>query len=203
MERTNLQKAFFYKLWFFDTLVIVFVFFMLPCAVRGSDLKPEEINYSFNAVDFTICIGATKTLTPSGAAGGTWTINATTYATVSQSGVVTGVASGSATVTYTVSGASETFSIIVSANTAPTVTETHVNDPCQTGVGSITITLSGGTPTYTINACAQINSPATGTASITPTTTTTSGSTLTYNNLLGNATYTFLITDTNGCVAKQ
>ncbi len=52
----------------------------------------------------TTCIGATTTYTSSGDPGGSWSSNNTAVATVnSGTGVITGVSTGSATITYTVS----------------------------------------------------------------------------------------------------
>ena len=185
--------------------ILFFFLLLLSLGANGSNLKPNKINIPSNAVDVTICIGATTNLTPTGAAGGAWSSSNVAIVTVSTAGVVTGIAAGSATITYTPpnSGAPEPFLITVSSNNAPTVTEAHTNDPCQTGAGSITITLSGGTPNYSISACGQINSPATGTAPIAATTTASGPGSIIYNNLVGNATYKFTITDANGCVAKQ
>ena len=185
--------------------ILFFFLLLLSLGANGSNLKPNKINIPSNAVDVTICIGATTNLTPTGAAGGAWSSSNVAIVTVSTAGVVTGIAAGSATITYTPpnSGAPEPFLITVSSNNAPTVTEAHTNDPCQTGAGSITITLMGGKPSYSISACGQINSPATGTAPIAATTTASAPGSIIYNNLVGNATYKFTITDANGCVAKQ
>ncbi len=50
----------------------------------------------------TVCAGSTTTYTSDGLSGGTWSSNAPSVATVNAStGVVTGVAAGSATITYT------------------------------------------------------------------------------------------------------
>ena len=184
--------------------ILFFFLLLLSLGANGSNLKPNKINIPSNAVDVTICIGATTTLTPTGAAGGAWSSSNVAIVTVSTAGVVTGIAAGSAMIAYTPpTGSAENFSVTVSSNSAPTVTEAHTNDPCQTGAGSITITLSGGTPNYSISACGQINSPATGTAPIAATTTASAPGSIIYNNLVGNATYKFTITDANGCVAKQ
>ncbi len=64
----------------------------------------------------TVCAGATTTLIDA-TTGGTWSSQATTVATVSTSGVVTGVSSGTATIKYTVGTASVTR--VVTVNPMP------------------------------------------------------------------------------------
>lgn len=55
------------------------------------------LSYSSNS----ICIGGTATYSSNGTAGGTWSSNNTNVATVNNAGVVTGIAPGTATITYT------------------------------------------------------------------------------------------------------
>ena len=106
--------------------ILFFFLLLLSLGANGSNLKPNKINIPSNAVDVTICIGATTNLTPTGAAGGAWSSSNVAIVTVSTAGVVTGIAAGSAMIAYTPpTGSAENFSVTVSSNSAPTVTEAH------------------------------------------------------------------------------
>jgi len=75
----------------------------------------------------SICVDGTSTLTSNGDGGGSWTTSNDSVATVSSTGVVTGVAAGSATITYTVTNASNctsttTLSVTVTSNTTASET---------------------------------------------------------------------------------
>ena len=91
----------------------------------------------------TVCTGATTTLTDA-AAGGVWSSSATTKATVSSTGVVTGVSSGSVVISYTVASscatAVATSTLTVSAS-ASAGTITGLGTVC-TG-NNITLTATG------------------------------------------------------------
>lgn len=89
----------------------------------------------------SVCIGATIQLSP--ISGGTWMSNDTTIATITNSGVVTGVASGSTTFTFTntSSGCSNTTNAII-INSLPTVDAISGITPICIGV---TTTLSNTT----------------------------------------------------------
>ena len=65
----------------------------------------------------TICMGTTTSLTDA-TSGGTWSITPTTTGTISTSGVVTGIAAGTAYVNYSTGGCSTNDTVTV--NTAPT-----------------------------------------------------------------------------------
>ena len=113
----------------------------------------------------SLCVGSQVVYT-NGVTGGTWSSNNVGIATVAQNGVITGVAAGSATISYTITnaaGCSSTVTKVVTVNALPTVAIV-ANGPltfCQGG--SVTLTASGGTsyawsnstvttPTRTINA---------------------------------------------------
>ncbi len=77
---------------------------LIPAAAVGAITGPS-----------TVCVGATITLTDT-PAGGVWTCAPTSIATITPvSGVLTGVATGSAVVTYTTSSGSATTTITVAA----------------------------------------------------------------------------------------
>lgn len=159
-----------------------------------------------NAITGTpsVCVGSTTTLASS-TGGGVWSTSNAAIATVS-GGVVTGVAAGSATISYavTTSGCTTTVTKTVTVNPKPTVGIAKVNDNCQVSAGTITVTITGGTPNYTIAACGTTISPSpiVGqyiTVADSPATVTTSGGSKTFSNLQGNADYKLTVTDANGC----
>jgi gliding motility-associated-like protein len=118
----------------------------------------------------SVCVGNTTTITSNGDAGGAWTSSNNSIATVSASGVVTGVAIGSATITYTVNGSvscpgSDLATFLVTVNQAAavsftanqtngcvpltvTLTSSSNSGSCVWDIGNGQ-TLSGCTATYT------------------------------------------------------
>jgi len=87
----------------------------------------------------SVCVGSSITLTEDSTRG-IWSIAPSTIATISASGVVTGIGAGVATVTYTMpAGCTTTFSVTVSALPAAISGSTHV---CEGA--SITLTDGGG-----------------------------------------------------------
>jgi gliding motility-associated-like protein len=94
-----------------------------------------------------VCIGSATTF-ESATTGGVWSSSNAAVATVSASGVVTGVSAGQATITYTVtSGAgcvsSVSADINVNAVPTPTITASGATTFCQGG--SVTLTANAGT----------------------------------------------------------
>ena len=90
----------------------------------------------------TVCVGKTTTLTEA-TSGGVWSSSSTAIATISATGVVTGVAAGSATITYKVTNASG-----CSRSVTTTVTVSAV--PAQPGnFTTSTSAISRGTTSYT------------------------------------------------------
>jgi hypothetical protein len=124
-----------------------------------------------------VCTGSTRPLA-NATAGGTWSSSASGVATISATGVVTGVSVGSANISYTVSGFRTTA--LVTVNTTPTITVTPVDSTICSG-NTTAITASGAT-TYTWL-------PSTGLSA-------TTGATVTCN---ATATTTYTITGTTGC----
>ena len=78
----------------------------------SSSFKTLTVNSNVSAGTIsgpTVCIGGTATFTTNGTSGGQWSIDNTGVATVDQNtGVVSGVAPGTATITYTVSNSCNT-----------------------------------------------------------------------------------------------
>ncbi len=94
----------------------------------------------------TICAGNTTALSDA-TAGGVWTSSDTTKATVSATGVVTGVAAGSPVISYTLTnanGCTNSATIIITVNPTPWTT---INNPatCAGGKDTMVATAIGGT----------------------------------------------------------
>lgn len=103
-----------------------------------------------------VCAGLTTTLSNT-SGGGTWTSSNTALATIgSGSGIVTGVASGNPTITYTLAtGCSGTK--VITVNPAPAAI-TGTTNVCVTGNRTLTDATSGGTWTSSNTSLANIGS---------------------------------------------
>ncbi len=93
-----------------------------------------------------VCSGLTTQLA-SATTGGTWTSSNTAVATVSTSGVVTGITAGSSTITYTVTNvngctSAVTATVNVNAGTTASITAVGATSFCQGG--SVTLTANSG-----------------------------------------------------------
>ncbi len=117
--------------------------------------------------------------------GGTWASDNTAVATVSSTGVVTGVSNGTATISYSITtdcGTPPPQTINVTVNTAPSATISYSGSPFCTSVsGSVPVTLngtSGGTYSYTGSGTLTLD---TNTGAITPSTSTAGTYTITYS----------------------
>jgi gliding motility-associated-like protein len=155
-------------------------------ALTGS--RSNWVSSSFQDVatisgNSNLCTGATTTLSHT-ATGGTWTSASTNVATVSSTGVVTGVTAGTSVIsyTYTYNGCSFTDTITITINATQAITSqpsTVAQNNCINGTATaLSITASGTGLTYqwykntsAINTGGTIISGATS-ASYTPLTTT-------------------------------
>ncbi len=132
-----------------------------------------------------VCIGLTTALTDV-TPGGTWHSSNVLVATVSASGVVTGVVAGTAMVSYTVSGVPAT--VVVTINAIPS----GIGGASSVCVGS-SISVSDFTGGGTWSSTARASVVSTGTASALVTGLSSGTATITYS--LGSGCYkTFLIT---------
>src|SRR4051812_35292812 len=89
----------------------------------------------------TLCAGGTRTLT-NATPGGTWSSSNTAKATVSSTGVVTGVAAGTTLISYNVSGTVATFVVTVNA-TPPAIS--GATTVCGLETTALSNALPGGT----------------------------------------------------------
>ncbi|MBK7524699.1 MAG: Ig-like domain-containing protein [Saprospiraceae bacterium] len=165
----------------------------------NSCTSPSSANVVINAIPTnpvtggaaSVCVGLTADVTPN--TSGTWASSNNALATVTNVGVVTGVAAGSVTLTYTrtADGCSNTFPFTVNANPSAPVIGTITQPTCATPSG--TVILSG--------------LPASGSWTITRTpgsnTYTSSGTSYTVTGLPANATYTFTVTNSNSCTSPS
>jgi uncharacterized protein YjdB len=136
-------------------------------------VKQLTVNSALSAISgsTTMCIGSSTTLSHS-TTGGTWSSSDTAKATIDASGIVTGIATGSATITYTTgSGCFKTIMVVVTA-LPPAITGTSAICPGNTT--TLSNAISGGSWTSSDASVATINvlsglvvSVATGTTNIT------------------------------------
>jgi len=85
-------------------------------------ITSPPISGTLSASSIDLCIGNTATVTTTGNTGGTWSSSNTSIATINTNGIVTGVSSGTVTISYLVNGVSPcigssnaTLDIIVTA----------------------------------------------------------------------------------------
>src|SRR5690554_3509185 len=132
-----------------------------------------------------VCEGSTTTFSTT-SSGGTWSSSNTATATVNSSGVVTGQAAGTTTITYTVAGtggcADATATRTVTVTTPPNAgTLSGTQAICEGSTTTFSSTVSGGTwsssntTTATVNSSGVVTGQAAGTATITYTVAETGG----------------------------
>ncbi len=100
----------------------------------------------------TVCPGGTISLTNT-TAGGAWTSDNTTIATVSATGTVSGVTGGTVDISYTIGTCFAVSTIVV--NTLPAITGT--TSVCPGGTTSLSNTAAGGMWTSTNTSVATVN----------------------------------------------
>ncbi|WDF66145.1 Ig-like domain-containing protein [Flavobacterium sp. KACC 22763] len=120
------------------------------CAVIPSAYAVNiiQVNPGTLSGNQNVCIGETTTFTTNGDSGGDWTVDNAAIASVDANGVITGNATGTATITYTVSSVSG----CPSAFTTRTVT-VNVNPPASAAdiTGNNTEICPGGTALLTVS----------------------------------------------------
>ncbi len=108
----------------------------------------------------SMCAGTTTTLSTDGTTGGTWICNPTSVATISTSGVVTGVSSGTANITYIVTNAcgGDTANYAVLVNPAPNAgTITGSSSVCAPSSITLTDAATGGIWSSSATSVATVN----------------------------------------------
>ncbi|ALL07416.1 hypothetical protein AQ505_19130 [Pedobacter sp. PACM 27299] len=137
----------------------------------------------------TACIGNTTQLS-STTSGGVWSSGTPAVATVSSSGLVTGVTSGTAVITYTVTnanGCTASQMTTVTINPLPVVAAiTGTLSACIGNTTQLSCSTSGGVWTSATPAVATVNS-----------------SGLLTGVTAGTSVITYTVTNANGCIAKQ
>jgi len=123
---------------------------------------------AINPGSLSLCIGNTSTLSDA-TGSGIWSSSATAVATVSGGGLVTAVASGSATILYTVGGCSATA--IVNVNTSPTAISPAAPVVCAGSSTTLFDAVGGGVWSSANTAIAGISTSGTVTGIVTGTTT--------------------------------
>jgi uncharacterized protein YjdB len=161
-------------------------------ALYNRALTPTEVTQLYNAGSVagtitgssTVCTGSTITLTDS-TAGGTWSSSNTSVATVGSTGVVTGVTSGTATISYTVTNAcgSGLATKVITVNPTPTAgTITGSSAVCAGSTITLSNATSGGswsssnTAKATVGSTGVVTGVASGTVTISYTVTNSCGS---------------------------
>ena len=146
----------------------------------------------------TVCVGSTVTLTGSGTPAGStpWASSDASVATITSSGVVTGVAAGTTTITYTNdNGCSITETVTVNAlSSGGTLTD---------GSGNASVTVSTSTNTTTISLTGETGSvvrweSASDNAFTTPTTISNTTTSYTASNI-SNTTYYRAVVQSGSC----
>ncbi len=152
---------------------------------------------------FTLCAGSTTTLTES-VSGGSWSSNNTSIVTVGTSGVVTGVASGSTTITYTITNSCGTNYVTAGVTVNPLPSSISGTPSVCTGQTTSLTDAGGGTWTSSnSNAAAGsgtgiVSGVTAGTSNITYT---LSSGCFTFVTVTVNASPSSITGTTSACVA--
>lgn len=140
-----------------------------------------------------VCVGSAVNLT-NATTGGTWSSNNTAVATVNSTGVVTGIASGTAVISYSITSscgsASKTFTVTVNAAPVLSTEITGTSNICKNS----TTTLSNATPSGTWSSSNTAVATVSSTGLVTGVLQGTSTITYTLTNSCGTVSKTFLIT---------
>jgi len=127
-----------------------------PISVNGSPYAGSISGSS------SVCPGATVSLVHS-ASGGTWSSSNTGLATVSSAGVVTGIASGTVTISYTLSNScghsSATHPLTVLSSTACGGSNTMVGGPGTKNGAELTVIPNPNNGRFTMKLTSDINEP--------------------------------------------
>ncbi|MFZ1703296.1 MAG: Ig-like domain-containing protein [Saprospiraceae bacterium] len=138
-----------------------------------------------------VCVGLTANVTPSTA--GTWLSSNSSVATITNVGLVSGLAAGSVTLTYTrtADGCVNTKPFTVHESATVPVVGSITQPNCNTPSGSVILSGLPSSGSWTIT-----RNPG-------GTTYTGSGTSYTVTSLPVNATYTFVVTNANNCTSAS
>ncbi len=140
----------------------------------------------------SVCNGSTTTLSnPTGATGGTWTSSNTAVGTVSTTGVVTGRAPGTTTISYVLGSpcGGTNASVVVTVNALPGSISGTLS-ACNPGSNTLTNSVTGGTWTSSNTSVATVGSASGTVNSVGPGTTTI---TYSLNNGCTNTTAVYTV----------
>ncbi|MBV8255945.1 MAG: Ig-like domain-containing protein, partial [Chitinophaga sp.] len=161
------------------------------CTVSGQ-IVITEIKLAVAPITGTtnICVGSTTTLGNT-TAGGTWSSSDATIATIDANGIVTGVSTGTATITYEVTnanGCKAQQTATVTVNALPVVSPiTGTTSICMGVATTLSNTTPGGVWSSGNTAVATVDA----------------NSGLVTGVTAGTATITYEVTNANGCKAQQ
>lgn len=151
-------------------------------AVHGVTVNPLPVAGTITGVA-SVCPGGTTSLSNS-MSGGTWSSSATGVATISSTGVVNGVATGTSVITYSVSNGCGTSVVTTTVTAQPLPaagTITGVTTVCASASVALTNAATGGvwsssaTGVATVNALGAVTGIGAGTATISYTVTNSCG----------------------------
>lgn len=139
-----------------------------PCSGNSSATIDIIVNASPDAGTLTgntsICQGSNSTISTNGTLGGNWTSDNTNVATVDANGVITGISSGTAIITYSVStpscstGDISTFTVTITPSANAGVLNSSATNLCIGNTATVSTTgTAGGTWTSSNNSVATID----------------------------------------------
>ena len=165
-------------------------------AIYNRALTPSEISRLYNAGILSgaseVCIGTTITLSDS-TSGGTWSSSNTSVATIDSTGIVTGVTSGTATISYIVTNAcgSSVAKKVITVITTPTAgTITGLSSVYVGATITLTDSVAGGSWSSSNTAVATVGS----TGIVTGVSSGTATISYTVSNACGSAVATKVVT---------